>query len=389
MARGEIHFYDSLAPLQRVMLGDSLMAASAAGQHIEQVEIVFTAELTSKKVIAAWLETVAQTEALQMAFRIVNGNPVGWEKAPAREISIQEVLPVSWERWLAADRSREILIPQQVPWRVVYWPEARHFLWTFHHALLDGRSMTRILQNFLKRIAGEPAEFLAIAPWHNHSLHEAAMAVNAFQETLLRLEPAGMKFSTESADGGKAVCFLGHEVLTALEAIALEIKVTVATILIWAWGQAVIERSATQATMVEQVRCGIPQPGMAGFTMNILPVLVHRAVDGEVEKPLQELRAQLLGLRAIEQVSWIEHADGLSVIMIEYGTLEHILRGGVGGNRIESVMLHECEGVSLAATAHLLPDLRLEVEGPSKFDLLGRWIAFLELVQKTMTQEKI
>ena len=67
-----------LAPLQRVMLRDSL-AAGDAGHHVEQVEIVLAPGAMRQRVAAAWAETVARTAALRTAFLIENGEPVGME----------------------------------------------------------------------------------------------------------------------------------------------------------------------------------------------------------------------------------------------------------------------------------------------------------------------
>jgi hypothetical protein len=55
---------------------------------------------------------------------------------------------------------------------------------------------------------------------------------------------------------------------------------------------------------------------------------------------------------------------------------------------VESIQLHENRGESLMATAHILPDLRLEVEGPGRHGLLGAWIRVLEglvLPRRTLT----
>ena len=67
-----------LAPLQRVMLRDSL-AEGDAGHHVEQVEIVFAPGAWRDRVAASWAETVARTEALRIAFSFENGEPVGIE----------------------------------------------------------------------------------------------------------------------------------------------------------------------------------------------------------------------------------------------------------------------------------------------------------------------
>ena len=90
--------------------------------------------------------------------------------------------PGSWDAWRAADRCRPLLAPGEVPWRATYWPRTGRFLWTFHHALLDGRSITAILIAFLARISGEPAEDLALAKWQPPNADALALADRMFRE---------------------------------------------------------------------------------------------------------------------------------------------------------------------------------------------------------------
>ena len=85
--------------------------------------------------------------------------------------------------------------------------------------------------------------------------------------------------------------------------MALAVESTTGTLLIWAWGQALVEAAGTDAVIVEQVRAGAPQHGAAGFTMLTLPVLIPRASDGAVENALRDFRRHFLALRSIEGVS--------------------------------------------------------------------------------------
>ncbi len=370
-----------LAPLQRVMLWDSL-AAGGAGHHVEQVEILLFPGLTGARVVAAWEETVAHTQALRTAFLTVGGMPAGLEAVEPGEILDQaQSVPLSWESWLASDRLRPLLAPHAVPWRAVYWHEARRFIWTFHHALLDGRSIARVLRAFLRRVGGRDADDLALSEWRKPSLRMVALAERMFREMAAIPAPAEQEFS--AAPHGQAVRRLGNAFATRLEALAAAMDVTAATILTWAWGQTLAEASGTAAVLVEQLRAGAPQPGTAGFTMNTLPLAIHRAAPGELRKSLRDLRARLLELRKIEAVSPDDFASGVhpnmdgpgaSVIMIERATLQHTVGAP---DLVESLVLHESKGETLMATAYLLPDLRLEVEGPGRRDLLDRWIEVL------------
>lgn len=377
--------FPGLAPLQRVMLWDSF-AGGGAGHHVEQVEIVLSSGINGARVVAAWKETIARTAALRTAFLTINGMPVGLESVePGNLLDQAQPVPLSWESWLASDRLRPLLVPHEVPWRAVYWPDERRFIWTFHHALLDGRSIARILRGFLARVNGRAAEDLALSEWCEPSPEMVARAQRMFLE--MAEVPESAALGTPPGPDGQAVRSLGVDFAARLESLAAAIEVTAATILTWAWGQALAEISGRAAVRVEQVRAGAPQPGSAGFTMNTLPVVIHRAAAGEAAKSLRELRAQLLALREIEAVSADDFPPGVfpnmdgpgsSVIMIERGTLGY--RVGAP-DLVESLVLHEGKGETLMATAHLLPDLRLEVEGPHRHALLAAWISMLFAMQ--------
>ena len=370
----EIDPLPRLAPLQRVMLRDSL-AAEDAGHHVEQVEILFAPGAARERVGPAWVETVTRTEALRIAFVTADGIALSREfVTPRNRLNRQQPLPDSWEAWLDADRRRPLLAPHEVPWRAVYWPDDGRFIWTFHHALLDGRSIARVLRDFLKRVAGANPEPLAIAEWRPPTVEALALAEEIFRDQAVG--PIEADLRDEAA--GPAVRYLGHDFARRLESVAGAMDVTAATILTWAWGQALLEISGEDAVIVEQLRAGAPQPGTAGFTMNTLPVLIRRT-GGDAAQSLREFRARLLALRDVESVSAEDFAPGVfpavdgpgaSVVMIERGTLRHM----AGGEFVETMTLHEARGESLTATAHVLPDMRLEVEGTGRHDLLNRWI---------------
>lgn len=370
-----------LAPLQRVMLRDSL-AWEGSGNHVEQLEITFSMELGRARVAAAWAETVAASVALRMAFICESGQAVGWEIARnGGDFREEGALPESWLEWREIDRRRAILAPGTAPWRVAWWPAARKFIWTFHHALLDGRSITRVVQNFLTCLGGGVAVPLALAKWHPPTPAAVALAEGIFRKSFAGLERTGSPMATELG-GAKRV--LGRELAQALETAATAMDSTPAAALIWAWGQALAASAGADAVLVEQVRAGPPQPGTAGFTMNTLPVLIHRAAAGTEEISLRDFRRELLALRAIEQVSPGDFAPGVfpdlsgsSVIMVERGDLRQQVGAAACENFVASLRLHEPPSLVLTASARLLPDLQLVVEGPGRQALLDAWVRLI------------
>ena len=354
------------------MLRDSL-ASNGAGRHVEQVEIRFSRPLSARLVVAAWDATVAATEALRTGFF-----PYGPADPGEMEIHAGN-LPERWDAWLRADRERPLLVPGISPWRVSFWPSAGCIMWTFHHALLDGRSITRVTRGFLERLAGRQAEPLALARWPEPTPDGLAVAEVYFRGSFAGLAPMPAEDSGPAADeSGPAVRALRADFADRFDFPG----VSVPAVLTWAWGQALAEFSGADAVMIEQLRAGAPQPGTAGFTMNTLPVMIHRAAPRDARASVRELRALLLAAREFENVAPENfppgvfpdtNAQGTSVVMIERGPFAHL-----AGNELAAVLrLHEAPGHALAANAHIQPDLRLQVEGPERRELLNRWVRAL------------
>lgn len=376
---------DVLAPLQIIMLQDSL-TAKGDGSHVEQVEIIFRKEHPGNQVAAAWDTVAARTEALQMAFVMEHGEPVAWRKTIiTNSLKWNQQTPDSWEKWLAADRRRPLLAPDSLPWRVAYWQDQRRFVWTFHHALLDGRSIARILHGFLTCLYdGQAPRCSPITTWLPPDAQLMAKAEGAFGVEFAGLESDKAVPSSAPQASAKAVRILGSASATLLESYAAARQVTAANILTWLWGQAIAHESATDAAVVEQVRCGAPQAGKAGFSMNTVPLVIRRATSDPLESQLQKFRAHLLAMREIEalapydlppHVIALTNGPWASVIMIERGTLTHMADPT---GLVESIILHEFPGETLTAAAYLLPDLRLEVEGGGSQRLLDAWVKLLE-----------
>ncbi len=319
-----------LAPLQEVMLRDSL-GEPDAGHHVEQVEMTFTEDLATDTVVRAWRETVIATEALRTAFEFEGEIPLGLRTvAHFPETQVRDALPDCWGSWLAVDRCQPLLVAGEVPWRTAFWPAERRLVWTFHHALLDGRSITRILDGFLATLAGNPMTPLARSRWNVPSSGEIATASRIFCEKYRDSVPARLGESQAGNLLTEAIFKLGNTVLRKLESRAVSEKSTVATFVTWAWGQALACTSNVPTVLIEQIRAGAPQPGTAGFTMNLLPLRTHRHRSGSPTVALRAFRDELLEMREIESVSFADFPNGIypnlntpglsTLMVIEVGT---------------------------------------------------------------------
>lgn len=374
-----------LAPLQRTMLSDSL-ENPATTHHVEQVKIEFSRDFNAAVIASAWQETVAATAALQIGFRVENEIAIGMEPvATPGALSLEMEEPTSFAEWLELDRRRSLLNPGVVPWRAVYWPRSHRWVWTFHHALLDGRSIARILQGFLARLAGTPAIPLTFTHWQSPTAAEIAAAGHFFQSK--SVNPSNTLIANFSH--GSASRCLGAKMLGKLERRAAKENVTAATAITWAWGQAMATATNAAAVLIEQVRAGLPPPNSAGFTMHTLPLFVSRCENDPAGNwdSIRALRTNILTMRDFEAVSAADFPSGIfpdlrhpavSVIMVERGTLAWQIGAGEPSNPATSVTLHESSEQSQLACAFMRPDFALQVEGSTANALLEIWSAKIE-----------
>ncbi len=368
-----------LAPIQQIMLRDSL-ADGGAGAHVEQLEIVFKTPIPAPQVAAAWTMTVAQIEVLRMAFVLGDSTPGDWEQAAVlASIACPEHAPEDFEKWLQTDRSTPLLHSATTPWRAIYWEPEHRLVWTFHHALIDGRSITAIIRQFLQFLFENliPPRF-ALTHWSPADEAMRSQAQDYFEKNFSNLMPGAPP--PLPARFSKSSLTLDSTFVKLLENDAAELDVSPATLVLWTWGQAVARVAGMDYAVVEQVRCGPPQPGRLGFSMNTLPLLIpHCKNEKNTRAAIRSLRRHLLGLRTIEAISPLEHPSIVSaltseawssVIMIETFTLEKLAATQAD---VHTITLHENPGESLTATALLTAELRLEVEGPASAELLEMW----------------
>lgn len=370
-----------MAPVQAAML-----RTREPGAEMEQAVLVFRGGWPRERIEEAWGETVAATAALGCGL-----SEEGWiEELPAPAIQWEKAEPESFEAWLEADRLRGFPEDGGVPWRVTFWSSARRWVWSFPHALLDGRSVARVLRGFLRRLAGGEGEELPLATWQAADEAERKAAAEYFSKAHEGVEPAAVDFGESGR--ARAVVELGAEMADGLDAAARASGTTPATLVIWAWGHALARAAGVEKLAVGQVRSGPPVAGRAGFTMNTLPLVVRRMRGGPAAEGWRALRQEMLALRAFERLAPEKLPAGIfqengapwsSVIMVEQGTAAHLL-GEDGVALLESMELREQPSGPPTASAYLRPDLRLEVEtdaGERAAEaLLAHWAALLRAI---------
>jgi len=358
-----------IAPVACAMLRSSL--SEPDGSSVQQVVITLQAGACGDSVVRAWNGTVEKTEALRMAFEIQAGEPVSMIPLEVEQgLKIVSTPPTDWDVWLQADRARALRLDGGRPWRALYWPSAGKLVWTFHHALLDGRSITAIVRAFRDHLCGKEVSPLSLKEWTSADPAQIDAAQAHYRSALSKVDEGVLEFPGDASGRPCALRRkLGKRIAEGLEKMAASIDSSAATLVTWAWGQAVLRASGLPSTTIGQVRSGAPQPGCAGFSMNTLTVVVERAGAGPLDPVLRQFRAQLQAMRRFEGVSPLDVlTDQLGgnggpwpggILMVEHGTLAHQVGLGHG---IESIIMLERSNEALLASAWIHPELELEVE---------------------------
>lgn len=149
-----------VTPMQAGMLVVS-SEAPASGAYVLQLIGEFAERLDTDLFAHSWKQLASRYEILRVHFKFdsdrgwtqdINDNPLihinveDWGKNPVTQQC------VIFEEFLAQDRERGFLFGEELPYRI--WliqirKDLYRVVWTFHHALLDGRSLTLLIKEFL------------------------------------------------------------------------------------------------------------------------------------------------------------------------------------------------------------------------------------------------
>src|SRR3989304_4690287 len=147
----------ALSPLQQGLLFHSLYAPHS-GVDIEQIVCALHEDLKVRAFEAAWQRVIQRHAALRTSFRWTDlDQPVQevqaivqcpLEQQDWRGLSNDEA-ETRWAAYVQADRQRSFDLGYAPIMRLAVFRLAEadyRFIWTFHHALLDGRSFLLILK---------------------------------------------------------------------------------------------------------------------------------------------------------------------------------------------------------------------------------------------------
>jgi len=148
-----------LSPMQHGMLMESLRSPQGAGFYIEQIVFTIDQEIDINRFRTAWQKIIEHHEILRLGFLWKNlDQPLQYVAPPGNtDIEINDWSTVSkaetddfLEMFLKADRRLGFSLSKPPLFRIALIKKDAHqytCVWSFHHAIADGRSMVSILKD--------------------------------------------------------------------------------------------------------------------------------------------------------------------------------------------------------------------------------------------------
>jgi hypothetical protein len=375
-----IDFY-ALSPTQAGMLFHALRDSNT-GVDIEQVSMTLLECLDELHFSRAWGEVIARHTILRTRFR--------WEgiSEPLQEVIENADLPVNSVDWSALDPSsiearwaQQIASDRQQDFDLSRAPAMRLFvarvntdcyrvLWTFHHALLDGRSFPVVLREvfaiYEASLNGRavslpvPNRFRDYIEWRetldlNSAEHYWRAALHGVDAATpfgvdLALPLQANRALTATPPYAATQTRLSKHITASLRNRARTIGVTVNTLLQGAWALLLHRYSGESDIVFGATRAGrntglSGSDGLVGLFINTVPIRVK--VDGclRVSEWLRSLRDQQVRMRPFEHTplvkiqSWSSVARGKplfeSIVVYDHESLDTRLRafGGAWDRR--------------------------------------------------------
>src|SRR6185503_10345963 len=392
-----------LSPLQQGMLFHNL-ASTHPGVDVEQMLFEIGGAIDSDAFRRAWekvierhavLRTSFQWEGLDESVQLVHRNgslqlcEEGWRSLSTVEWRLR------LNQYLNEDRERGVDLTQSPLMRVALFglSESFIFIWTFHHALLDGRSLELVLRelhDFYTSILNTAELHLEQPrPYREHIEWLSKLELRQSEEFWRGLLkgfsapthlPAKYDVDLIPHNGGahSETCVrFSPESTSSLRQTALKCDVTLYTLVQAAWAL-LLSRYANEPDVTFGVtrRCrGTAAEGsesVVGLFINTLPVRIIVRGDKPLREWLQEIRAQHIALRQHEQtplpriLEWSEVPRGEplfeSILVFENYEFPRLLEDHWNDWITQDYELFEHTNYPLSLSAWSDHQLRLKIE---------------------------
>lgn len=320
-----------LTPLQQGMLSHWLQHPRS-GADIEQMVCTLPESVDASRLRAAWERALQRHDALRLVFdwtgespcqRVAHQADLPWQE---KSIQADELPAFLHEDRFAGFNPGEpplmrltLLKLSETNWRLV---------WTFHHLLLDGRSITRVLQEVFADYDGSVAAPQSSAPlqpwldWQASVDHDASLGFWKDHLKGVHGAPAPvidhLGTLTELSRQAEADHWLTEEQTSNLNGLAQSAGVTLNTLIQGAWALLISRYTGEESIVFGATRACryIDYPdaeSLCGLLINTVPV--HTTVSGDqpLTPWLQSLRHAWIAMRPHEltPLPLIRRAAGL------------------------------------------------------------------------------
>ena len=328
-----------LSPLQQGMLFHSLYAPQS-GVYIPQMIWTLNEDLNVSAFKQAWEQVVKRHPILRTSFH--------WEglEEPLQKVHQQVNLPLIQEDWrglsaqeqesrletyLHTDLRHDFELTKSPLMRLALFQISEtdyQFIWTYHHALLDGRSRLLIVKEIFAYYEAfcqgydlklkQPRPYRAHIEWLQQQNLSKAKAF--WQQTLkgfsaptslIQDQVTGSILAREKVDGSEQEITLSKAETSALQSLAQQHGLTLNTVLQGAWvlllsrysGSEDVVFGATRACRHSTVK---EAKDIVGLFINVLPIRVQVSPEMLLIPWLKKLRAQWITMREYEQTSHLK-----------------------------------------------------------------------------------
>jgi natural product biosynthesis luciferase-like monooxygenase protein len=415
-----------LSPMQEGMLFHHLQAPGS-GVDVEQLVISLHEPIDIDALRYAWATIVERHAVMRSSFQ--------WEDCP-QPIQIVHTgvdLPfqvMDWSGW-ARDRQAEGLnrfLEQDrlagFDWdraplmRVTLFrlaPDHYKLVWSFHHALLDGRSFHIVLDEIFRaydaRRQGQQVQFSAVRPYADYVRWMEALDLSKaehFWRGVLQDFSATTPFpSVEGGEvgvSGEQEIRLSKETTDALRGLSQREGLTLNTVVQGAWALLLSRYSGTKDVVFGATRAcrsfSDDAASMVGTFINTLPVRVQVSDDMPLFPWLRELRASQIAAREFEHTplamiqSWssVRHGTPLfeSILVFENYLLNSKMHSQTVNWTGREVYLQERTNYPLTLYGYAEPELILKLAyHQDRFDEASavRMLGHLRTVLQAIAQD--
>ncbi|HEY0604051.1 MAG TPA: amino acid adenylation domain-containing protein [Herpetosiphonaceae bacterium] len=371
----------ALTPVQQGMLFHTLYDPQA-GTYLNQLSAELAGKLDIEAFQRAWQSAVQRHPALRSSFvwqgldqpiQIVRKTvDLAWTIDDWRDLAAEEQ-QARLERYLADDRGRGFDLTTAPLLRFALFrtaDERYHFVWSYHHLLLDGWSLPIVLQDVWAEYAAthdQPSPRPQPRPYRDYLAWLRRQDLTA-AETFWRQMLADVSAATplgvdqparrEPRSGyGLSQTQLDAATTERLQTLARQHGLTLSTLIQGAWALLLGVYSGENDVLFGVTVAGRPPelPGsetMVGLLINTLPLRVHLAPDRPLAEWLAELQARQVDLRQfeytplpqIQEWSAVPRGQPLfeSIVVFEnYPVADAVREGPQAALAIDAVQSHE------------------------------------------------